>query len=123
LIKQCVEVLKNDAKKKTDSVITCQKIVDTSHPDYVLDLDTKGFVKFGSYALDEFARQKLHPMYSCKGIVLLSRILSYKQYKSFFSGNCKPVFINDPIRGLDINNSLDLDIARAVARLYPEKMY
>jgi CMP-N,N'-diacetyllegionaminic acid synthase len=122
IIKQCVAALESEFSEHVDSVITCLKVEDTSHPDYVLGVDSHGYVEFGARALDEFARQSLRPMYSCRGIVLLSRIDAYLHLKSFFAGRCKPVIVDDPVRGLDINNPLDLEIARAVAALHPEAL-
>jgi len=122
IIKQCAAALESESSGDVDSVITCLKVEDTSHPDYVLSLDPHCYVEFGARALDEFARQSLRPMYSCRGIVLLSRIDAYLHLKSFFAGRCKPVIVDDPVRGLDINNPLDLEIARAVASLHPEAL-
>jgi len=120
IIQQCVASLKRATSEDVDAVVTCLKVEDTSHPDYVLRVNHQGYVQFGACALDEFTRQVLRPIYACKGIVLLSRMDAYLRLKSFFAGRCMPVIVDDPVRGLDINNSLDLEIARAVAALHPE---
>ena len=122
VIRQCVTALEGEDRDDADSVITCLRVQDTSHPDYVLGVDAFGYVQFGARALDEFARQTLRPMYACKGIVLLSRVDAYLRLRSFFAGRCKPVIVEDPVRGLDINNPMDLEIARVVADLHPEAL-
>jgi CMP-N-acetylneuraminic acid synthetase len=121
IIKQCVKIYL-EKKDLLDSVITCVRVEDTSHPDYVLNMGLNGLVEFGKKPLDEFARQKLDPKYACRGIVLASSINSYLQSKSFFSGKCYPVIIDDPIRAVDINVPLDLEIATALAIQYPSML-
>lgn len=122
IIQQCIYALESESNKAVDSIITCLKVEDTSHPDYILGINSQGYVQFGERALDEFTRQALRPMYACKGIVLLSRMDAYLNLKSFFTGRCKPLIVDDPVRKLDINDPLDLEIARAVALLHPEAL-
>ena len=118
VITEIVNIFRSDHKQKVDSVITCTKVEDTSHPDYILSTQDDGYVKFGLKDIDTFARQKLSPKLACKGIVLASRVKSYIKSHSFFSGQCLPYLIKDKLRTTDINDSFDLDIARALAEKY-----
>jgi len=119
LIKQSIKIF-SEKKDFIDSAITCIRIEDTSHPDYVLNINSNGLVGFGERPLDEFTRQKLDSKYACRGIVLISRVDAYIRSRSFFSGNCHPIIIEDQMRAMDINTPLDLEIISAIAVKYPQ---
>lgn len=120
LVSDCLNGLNYDAG--TDAMITCTKVEDTAHPDFVLTISSEGAVQFGPKKPDEFARQFLSPALACKGLVLAGRVASYLRAKSFYAGKCRAVVVDDPIRMLDINGPLDLEIVRHVARLHPEQL-
>ncbi len=86
--------MKND---DIDSVITCAKIEDTSHPDYCLSFSDQGYVQFGLYRPDCFTRQNLTPRFSCHGLVLASRVESYLAQGTFYTNKCQPIIVNDSI--------------------------
>lgn len=122
MINKIVEIFKEDKERIIDSVITCTKVEDTSHPDYVLTVKKNGFVNFGLKDIDTFARQKLTPMLACKGVVLASRVDHYRNSQSFFSGKCVAYVIEDRIRALDINDNFDLHVVRSLASLFPNSL-
>lgn len=111
-IRDVVMTLKNNID--IDSIITCSKVIDTSHPDFVMSSTKSGMLKFGSKKPDQFARQRLPPFYSAKGIVLASRVQSYLRQKTFFVENSLPHIIDNPIHSFDINHPMDLEIAKAI---------
>ena len=118
LISNCINKLYAEWNT-TDSVVTCEKIIDTSHPDYVLSLDKNEYVKLGKKRPDKFARQNLELYLACKGVVLATKVKNFKLEKTFFSNKCKTLVIQDRLRTIDINDNLDLDIARFIAHVNP----
>lgn len=118
LVAQCVQTLLDNVT--ADAVITCTRVEDTSHPDFVMGVDADGRVRFGAKRPDQFARQFLTPALACKGIVLAGRMAPYLANSTFFAGDCRAVVVEDAIRMLDINGPLDLDIARFTAGRFPE---
>jgi CMP-N,N'-diacetyllegionaminic acid synthase len=120
LLADCLDELERESG--ADAVITCTKVEDTGHPEFVLSLSNEGFVRFGPKKPDQFARQLLPPALACKGLVLASRMPAYQRGKSFYAGKCRAVVVDDPIRMLDINGPLDLEIARHVASKYPDRL-
>jgi len=122
-IAECFDTLKSYSSHGATSLLTCFKIEDTSHPDYCLQTTVNSnFLSFGKEPLDSFARQQLRPVYACKGLVLVSSIDAYLDYKSFFAGRSIPFIVNNPIQATDINTMHDLDVARAIATMHPQTL-
>lgn len=118
LVADCVDALAAD--QGVSAIITCTKVEDTSHPDFVMGLEAAGRIRFGSKRPDQFARQFLSPAFACKGIALVGRMASYRANCTFYAGDCRAIVVHDPIRMLDINGPLDLEIARFVAGRHPD---
>jgi CMP-N-acetylneuraminic acid synthetase len=118
LIIQCLAELKR-TWTTTDSILTCEKIQDTSHPDYIMSLRNDEYLNFGKKLPDQFARQNLEDSFACRGVVLTTKIDSYLKTKTFFSSRSKAHVIEDRFRLLDINDKLDLEVANAISKIYP----
>lgn len=102
------------------SIATCQIIESTSHPDYCVSQSAKGEIIFGNQLPDNFARQILKPRYSCHGVVLSSAVHSFLKHETFFvEGKTKMLILENKLNFFDINESTDLEIARALCRLNP----
>jgi len=120
LIADCLQLLSSDTQ--IGSVFTSTRVEDTGHPEFALQLSPDGLVQFGPKKPDQFSRQFLRDVLACQGIVIAARIHSYVSNKSFFADSCRTVLVDDPIRALDINVPLDLEIARFVASRHPEHL-
>jgi CMP-N,N'-diacetyllegionaminic acid synthase len=119
LIRDCLQALQSaDAA----SVITCKKIQDTSHPDFVLKADAHGFVEFSASKPDQFARQFIDDRYCCHGVVLGAKSDKFLTQRSFFGDACLLHEVIDPIRLTDINEPSDLEYAKHLATQHADKM-
>jgi len=101
LVKDCVEVLSTG---DFSSLITCQRIETTKHPDYVITTSSDGLAKFGKILPDNFARQNLRPSYSCHGLVLAAKVTPFLSSGSFYTKNCYLFDVQDSNRFKDIDN-------------------
>lgn len=115
LIKLLVNRL--DRSHGATSIITGSKIDTTAHPEYAVTLDAKGNVVFGSRKPDDFARQRLSPIFACQGVVFVSKVSAFLGHKTFYIDGSTELFaIENKLRAFDINDAHDLTVARHIAK-------
>ena len=117
-IDSCIKKLLS--KKKFDSLISIQKIEDTSHPDFVIDLyqDNINYKKSPT----QFNRHYLKAKYRSLGYILISRIKSFYARKSMIGKKCIGFEVKNKKEIIDINNKLDFKFAESIY-LDKEKKY
>lgn len=117
IIRQCVDALRSDPE--VDSIVTCERIESTAHPDYAFSIDDRGYASFRRQP-DNFSRQSLRPMYACHGLVLAAKVPAYLAKRTFYTNKCRLHVVEDKNRLLDINTKQDLELLRVFVRIHPE---
>ena len=106
IIEQCIKKI---IKKNTDSVVTVNEILNTSHPDYCLYKTKKQFI-FKKNAIN-FSRQLLKPVYQINGVCLICKSSFFEKNNNMIGRNLDIVVIKNKKIFYDINDEIDLKIA------------
>jgi CMP-N-acetylneuraminic acid synthetase len=105
-----IKKLLND--KKSDSLISVQKIEDTSHSDFEIDL-INNYIKYKKSPIS-FNRHLLKKKYKSLGYILISKLSSFIKKKSMIGNNCIGYVMKNNEEIIDINNQLDFQLATIV---------
>ena len=98
--------------KKMDSLISIQKIEDTAHPDFVMDI-VKNCIKY-KYSPVTFNRHFLRKKYRSLGYILISKLSSFNKNKSMIGNNCMGFVVKNKEESHDINNLFDFQQAKII---------
>ena len=103
--------------KSLESVISVQKVLSTSHPDYIISEVNKKFYFKKSASL--FNRNKLKKnAYAVNAYLIITKLDNFKKYKKMIDNRNNNYYLEIPslIENLDINNSYDLEVAQFLSK-------
>ena len=98
--------------KNFDSLISVGKIESTAHEDFSIKIKNKKIFYKGSPA--SFNRHKLRNIYRSFGIILISKVQSFKKNKSMIGKNCLGFIIKNKKCEIDINDIYDFNYAKSL---------
>ena len=98
--------------KNFDSLISVGKIESTAHEDFSIKIKNKKIFYKGSPA--SFNRHKLRNIYRSFGIILISKVQSFKKNKSMIGKNCLGFVIKNKKLEIDINDIYDFNYAKSL---------
>lgn len=122
-------IIKNSVSKfieledNFNSLLTLEAIKSTAHPDYACKIKENKEVIYGNEDPNNFNRQEISDYFRFHGMVIISKTKYFLENKSLFN---KPTFgfeIYNQRQQYDINDERDLEIARIIAKNYPNILF